>query len=84
MVPYSAQIRTRAERKSSQMERAHLLWSYDCRQVDVLKLITEGRWSTGRVTIEVVEDPLENKSVGDPPAILLLLPGTQTLGSGYG
>jgi hypothetical protein len=51
MVPYSAQIRTRAERKSSQMERAHLLWSYDCRQVDVLKLITEGRWSTGRVTI---------------------------------
>jgi hypothetical protein len=65
-------------------ERADLLWSYDCAQVDVPKLITEGKvvhWAGDDQ--EVVEDPLENKSVGDPPIFCFFL-GHQTLGSGHG
>jgi hypothetical protein len=53
-------------------------------QVDVLKLITEGKvvhWAGDDQ--EVVEDPLENKSVGDLPIFCFFL-GHQTLGSGHG
>jgi hypothetical protein len=84
MAAYSAQIRTRAERKEqSDPERTSVV-SYDCCQVDVLKLITEGTVvHRAGDDQEVVEDPLENKSVGDLPKLFCFFPGTQTLGSGH-
>jgi hypothetical protein len=82
---HSAQIRTRLNGRAVGPERAHLLWSYDCAQVDVLKLITEGTVvHRAGDDQEVVEDPLENKSVGDLPKLFCFFLGHQTLGSGHG
>jgi hypothetical protein len=48
-------------------------------------LITEGKVVHRAGDDQEVEDPLENKSVGDPAQAILLLPsGTQTLGSRHG
>jgi hypothetical protein len=78
-----AQITTRLSGREVKWDpkRADQLWSYDCAQVDVLKLITEGKvvhWAGDDQ--EVVEDPLENKSVGDLPKLFCFFLGHPDFG----
>jgi hypothetical protein len=78
---HSAQIRTRLNGRAVKDPSVHICCGVTtAAQVDVPKLITEGTVVHWAGDDQEVEDPLENKSVGDPPKLFCFFLGHPDFG----